>query len=134
MSGHKKGEYKIIEPHDDLNMSRSTNDSYPTAIKVAFICNEKLISKLEKLAAAFRKKADAYISVVKMRRTELQDAVPMTVGQEFHAFAASLETEIGILREAEKQLSRSIWAPQRSGQELTCPRDTPKVLLDIWQN
>jgi aspartate ammonia-lyase len=104
MSGHKKAEYKIIEPHDDLNMSQSTNDSYPTAIKVAFIRNEKLISELEKLAAAFRKKADAYISVVKMRRTELQDAVPMTVGQEFHAFAASLETEIGILREAEKQL------------------------------
>jgi len=66
--------------------------------------NEKLISELEKLAAAFRKKADAYISVVKMGRTELQDAVPMTVGQEFHAFAASLETEIAILREAEKQL------------------------------
>jgi aspartate ammonia-lyase len=105
MSGHNKGDYKIIEPHDDLNMSQSTNDSYPTAIKVAFIMrNQKLISELEQLAAAFRKKADAYISVVKMGRTELQDAVPMTVGQEFHAFAASLETEIAILREAEKQL------------------------------
>src|SRR6185369_4975309 len=57
-----------------------------------------------KLTASFRAKGNAYIEIVKMGRTELQDAVPMTVGQEFHAFAASLETEIAILREAEKQL------------------------------
>src|SRR6185369_8626435 len=87
------------------NMSQSTNDSYPTAIKVAFILrNGKLISELEQLAAAFRKKGDAFIDILKMGRTEMQDAVPMTVGQEFHAFAASLETEIGVLREAEKHL------------------------------
>ena len=105
MTGHKKGEYKIVEPHDDLNMSQSTNDSYPTAIKVAFILrNDKLIAELQKLAASFRAKGDAYIDIVKMGRTELQDAVPMTVGQEFHAFAASLETEIAVLREAEKHL------------------------------
>ena len=86
-------------------MSQSTNDSYPTAIKVAFILrNDKLIAELEKLAAAFREKGDAFIDIVKMGRTEMQDAVPMTVGQEFHAFAASLETEIAVLREAEKHL------------------------------
>ena len=105
MTGHKKGDYSIIDPHDDLNMSQSTNDSYPTAIKVALIMrNDKLIAELEKLAAAFREKGDAYIDIVKMGRTEMQDAVPMTVGQEFHAFAASLETEIAVLREAEKHL------------------------------
>jgi aspartate ammonia-lyase len=105
LTGHKKGEYNFIEPHDDLNMSQSTNDSYPTAIKVAFLLrNDKLISELEKLSAAFREKGNAYIDIVKMGRTELQDAVPMTVGQEFHAFAASLDTEIAALREAEKQL------------------------------
>jgi aspartate ammonia-lyase len=105
LTGHQKGEYKIIEPHDHLNMSQSTNDSYPTAIKVAFLLrNDKLVAELEKLAAAFRAKGDAFIEIVKMGRTEMQDAVPMTVGQEFHAFAASLETEIGALREAEKHL------------------------------
>ena len=105
LSGHKKGEYNIIEPHDDLNMSQSTNDSYPTALKVAFLLrNDKLIGELEKLAAAFRAKGDLYIDILKMGRTEMQDAVPMTVGQEFHAFASSIETEIGVLREAEKHL------------------------------
>jgi len=105
LSGHQKGEYQFVEPHDDLNMSQSTNDSYPTALKVAFLLrNDKLIEELRKLAASFRAKGDAYIEVVKMGRTELQDAVPMTVGQEFHAFAAGLEGEIQLLRDAEKYL------------------------------
>lgn len=103
--GRQKGEYSIVEPHDHLNMSQSTNDSYPTAIKVAFLLrNDKLIAELDKLAASFRAKGDAFIDIVKMGRTELQDAVPMTVGQEFHAFAASLESEIALLRESEKTL------------------------------
>jgi aspartate ammonia-lyase len=105
LTGHQKGDYQIIEPHDDLNMSQSTNDSYPTALKVAFLLrNDKLVPELQALAASFRAKGDQYINIVKMGRTELQDAVPMTVGQEFHAFAASLESEIASLREAEKQL------------------------------
>src|SRR5262249_18452480 len=105
LSGHKKGQYDIIDPHDDLNMSQSTNDSYPTALKVAFILrNDKLTAELEKLAASFRNKGDAFIDILKMGRTEMQDAVPMTVGQEFHALADSIETEIRVLREAEKDL------------------------------
>jgi aspartate ammonia-lyase len=105
LSGHKKGEYQHLEPHDDLNMSQSTNDSYPTAIKVAFILrNEKLIAELEQLVKAFRAKGNAFIDIPKMGRTELQDAVPMTVGQEFHAFAAALQGEIQLLKDAEKYL------------------------------
>jgi aspartate ammonia-lyase len=105
MGGHKKGEYQYLEPHDDLNMSQSTNDSYPTAIKVALLLrNDKLIAELQQLADSFRKKGDQYLRVVKMGRTELQDAVPMTVGQEFHAFGASIESEIQNLKEAEKAL------------------------------
>jgi aspartate ammonia-lyase len=103
--GRRKGEYAIVEPHDHLNLSQSTNDSYPTALKVAFLLrNDRLVAELEQLAAAFRRKADACIDIVKMGRTEMQDAVPMTVGQEFHAFAASIESEIALLREAEKHL------------------------------
>jgi aspartate ammonia-lyase len=105
LTGHKKGEYQYLEPHDDLNMSQSTNDSYPTAIKVAILLrNDRLIQELQQLSASFRTKGDAYLEIVKMGRTELQDAVPMTVGQEFHAFAASLDSEIAGLREAEKSL------------------------------
>src|SRR5215469_13693504 len=104
-TGHSKGQYQYLEPHDDLNMSQSTNDSYPTAIKVAILLrNDKLIEELQKLVASFRRKGDAYLEIVKMGRTEMQDAVPMTVGQEFHAFAASLESQIQELREAEKSL------------------------------
>ena len=95
MTGHKKGEYQYLEPHDDLNMSQSTNDSYPTAIKVAVLLrNDKLIDELQKLAGSFRAKGDAYLEVVKMGRTEFQDAVPMTVGQELHAFAAAIDSQI----------------------------------------
>jgi aspartate ammonia-lyase len=105
LTGHTRGEYSIVEPHDHLNMSQSTNDSYPTAIKVAFLLrNDKLTAELGQLAASFRAKGDAFIDIVKMGRTELQDAVPMTVGQEFHAFASSIESEIALLREAEKHL------------------------------
>ena len=105
LTGHKKGEYQYLEPHDDLNMSQSTNDSYPTAIKVAILLrNDRLVAELQKLTASFRAKGNAYIEIVKMGRTELQDAVPMTVGQEFHAFAASLDDEIAGLRDAEKSL------------------------------
>ena len=86
-------------------MSQSTNDSYPTALKVAILSgNDKVIAELELLVAAFRAKGDEFLDILKMGRTELQDAVPMTVGQELHAFASVLETEIAGLRTAEKPL------------------------------
>src|SRR6185369_2577314 len=123
LTGHKKGEYQYLEPHDDLNMSQSTNDSYPTAIKVAFLLrNDKLIAELQKLVASFRLKGDAYIEIVKMGRTEMQDAVPMTVGQEFHAFAASLEDEIKLLRDAEKYLYSVNMGATAIGTGLNAPK------------
>src|SRR5258707_9102 len=123
LSGHNKGEYQFIEPHDDLNMSQSTNDSYPTAIKVAFVLrNEKLIAELEKLAASFRAKGAAYLEIVKMGRTELQDAVPMTVGQEFYAFAASLDGEIQLLRDAEKYLYAENMGATAIGTGINVPK------------
>ena len=105
LSGHKKGEYQYLEPQDDLKMSLSTNDSYTTAIKVAFLLrNDKLTAELSQLAAAFHAKGNQYLRIPKMGRTELQDAVPMTVGQEFHAFAFALEGEIAFLKDAERYL------------------------------
>ena len=123
LSGHKKGEYQFIDPHDDLNMSQSTNDSYPTAIKVAILLrNEKLIAELEKLSASFRTKGNAYLRMVKMGRTEMQDAVPMTVGQEFHAFAASLDGEIQLLRDSEKYLYTVNMGATAIGTGLNAPK------------
>ena len=105
LTGHQLGDYAVIEPHDHLNMSQSTNDSYPTALKVAiFSNNDKMVAEVEMLIAALRAKGNEYIDILKMGRTEMQDAVPMTLGQEFHAFASALETEIAFLRDAEKPL------------------------------
>ncbi|KAF2506980.1 aspartate ammonia-lyase [Flavobacterium zhairuonense] len=102
LSGHKKGEYQYIEPHDDLNMGQSTNDVYPTAIKVALLLhNDKLVKEADLLAKAFHKKGDEFKDVLKMGRTEGQDAVPMTVGQEFHAFGNQLDAEVNTLRKVE---------------------------------
>src|SRR3954466_13396866 len=127
MGGHKKGEYQYLEPHDDLNMSQSTNDSYPTAIHVALLLrNEKLIAELEKLVASFRAKGNQYLKVVKMGRTELQDAVPMTVGQEFHAFASGLESEIKFLRDAEKYLYDENMGATAIGSGINVPKGYEK--------
>jgi aspartate ammonia-lyase len=122
-TGHQIGDYEVVEPHDHLNMSQSTNDSYPTALKVAFILrNGKLIAELEQLVASFRAKGNAFIDIVKMGRTELQDAVPMTVGQEFHAFAASLESEIQLLRDAEKYLYAQNMGATAIGTGINVPK------------
>jgi aspartate ammonia-lyase len=126
-TGHKKGEYQFLDPHDDLNMSQSTNDSYPTAIKVAVLLrNEKLIAELEKLVASFRAKGDAYLKIVKMGRTELQDAVPMTVGQELHAFASSLQSQIEELRYAEKSLYAVNMGATAIGTQINVPKGYPE--------
>ena len=100
LGGHKKGEYQFLEPHDDLNMSQSTNDSYPTAIKVALHPAQRQADRGAASSSSRRsaRRATRILEIVKMGRTELQDAVPMTVGQEFHAFAASLEGEIQLLK------------------------------------
>jgi aspartate ammonia-lyase len=127
MTGHKKGEYRFIEPHDHLNMSQSTNDSYPTAVKVAFLLrNDKLIEELKKLAASLCVKGDAFLEIVKMGRTEMQDAVPMTVGQEFHAFAAALEDEIRLLRDAEKYLYAVNMGATAIGTGINVPKGYPE--------
>jgi aspartate ammonia-lyase len=105
MSGHKKGEYQFIEPHDDLNMGQSTNDVFPTAIHVALLLhNDKLIREAKLLSESLHKKGDEFNSLLKMGRTEGQDAVPMTLGQEFHAFGAQLDAEINGLRYCEAYL------------------------------
>ncbi len=129
LTGHQKGEYQYLHPSDDLNMSQSTNDSYPTALKIAFLMrNDKLIAELERLAAAFRAKGNQYLEIPKMGRTELQDAVPMTVGQEFHALAASLESEIQLLKDAEKYLYPVNMGATAIGSGINVPQGYPEAV------
>jgi len=101
--GHKRGEYKYCHPNNHVNLSQSTNDAYPTAVKIALHnSNKNLVSVLTKLAASFRKKGEEFSQVIKMGRTQLQDAVPMTLGQEFEAYAVTLEEEIERLNQNAK--------------------------------
>jgi len=97
---HERGQYKYCHPNSHVNLSQSTNDAYPTALKIALIrSNEALTGVLLQLVESFRAKGVEFAGVIKMGRTQLQDAVPMTLGQEFEAWAATLEDEIERLRE-----------------------------------
>ena len=96
--GYAKGRYDIINPNDHVNKSQSTNDAYPTGFRLGlFALVGSLIEELERLIAAMRAKGTELVHVLKMGRTQLQDAVPMSLGQEFEAFAVLLEEEISRL-------------------------------------
>ena len=101
--GHKKGEYKFLHPNNDVNLSQSTNDSYPTAFRIALY--EKLYELIEfmkVLRTSFALKSTEFSNVIKMGRTQLQDAVPMTLGQEFHTYETMLDEDIKILMDAQQ--------------------------------
>lgn len=101
LMGHKRGEYKFCSPNDIVNCAQSTNDAYPTAIHIGmYYSHLRFLEHYEKLIASFRKKAEEFKNVIKMGRTQLEDAVPMTLGQTFSGFAAILEDEIKHLNEA----------------------------------
>ena len=100
LAGREKGDYAYLSPIDHTNRSQSTNDVYPTAIKVGLSLSLlSLLDELELLRKAFLAKAVEFHDVLKVGRTQLQDAVPMTLGQEFHGFASTLEADLLRLRE-----------------------------------
>src|SRR5713226_6198511 len=99
--GRKRGEYQYLHPVEDVNMSQSTNDVYPTAVKVALhFVIDRLGASMQELRLAFSAKAQEFADVLKMGRTQLQDAVPMTLGQEFTTYAVMLQEDEERLREA----------------------------------
>lgn len=103
--GHPKGSYDVINPNDDVNMSQSTNDAYPTGFRLGVYADmSKLIEAFEELQAAFQEKGAEFEDILKMGRTQLQDAVPMTLGDEFRAFAHNLAEEQAILRASADRL------------------------------
>ncbi|MGP5496013.1 aspartate ammonia-lyase [Corynebacterium flavescens] len=103
--GEPKGSYDIINPNDDVNMSQSTNDAYPTGFRLGvYAAVDKLIERFDALEAAFNAKGNEFQDILKMGRTQLQDAVPMTMGDEFKAFAHNLAEEQSVLRDAQSRL------------------------------
>ena len=103
--GKQKGEYQFCSPNDHVNLSQSTNDAYPSALKLAlFNMNKPLIEALTSLYEALDKKGKQFGNVIKMGRTQLQDAVPMTLGQEFEGFSNTLHKEVDNLNRIAAEL------------------------------
>ncbi|WP_137886220.1 aspartate ammonia-lyase [Pseudomonas sp. 2FE] len=97
--GFEKGEYQHLHPNNDVNMAQSTNDAYPTAIRVGLLLgHDSLLGALDRLIQSFAAKGLEFGHVLKMGRTQLQDAVPMTLGQEFRAFAVTLGEDLQHLK------------------------------------
>lgn len=105
--GGKKGDYSIVHPNDHVNCGQSTNDAYPSAGKIAIVrLLKSTIEQLDKLYYTFIKKADDYGHIIKMGRTEMQDAVPISFGQVFHAYASAVRRDIKRFELAIKEMTK----------------------------
>ncbi|MCF9045844.1 aspartate ammonia-lyase [Acinetobacter nectaris] len=105
MMGQRKGKYDVLHPNDHINKSQSTNDVYPTALRLAtYSVLDELFEQLQHLIASLGQKALEFKTVIKMGRTQLQDAVPMTLGQEFHAFATLLKEDMSLIKQTRELL------------------------------
>jgi aspartate ammonia-lyase len=122
LMGHRKGEYSYCDPHDHVNLSQSTNDAYPSSLHVGMaLGNIRLVAAMNELIAAFRAKGVEFSSILKMGRTQLQDAVPMTVGQEFKAFAETLAGEVRALEAIQRVLCEVNMGATAIGTGLNAP-------------
>ncbi|WP_404801799.1 aspartate ammonia-lyase [Bifidobacterium eulemuris] len=106
LTGHTRGDYEFIHPNDHVNRSQSTNDTYPAACKLAIVdALHPLIAATETLRRSFHDLADRHANDVKLGRTQLQDAVPMTFGQEFHTFASFLKLDMAAMERLVPELT-----------------------------
>src|SRR5262245_17107395 len=122
LMGYQKGDYRHCDPHDHVNASQSTNDAYPTALHVGMaLGNVRLVSSIGELIAAFRNKGKEFATILKMGRTQLQDAVPMTLGQEFAAFGETLAGEVRALEAVQRVLCEINMGATASGTGLNAP-------------
>jgi len=133
LMGKKPGQYEFIHPLNDVNRSQSTNDVYPTAFRVALIFElEMLAESMSQLRDSYQRKADEFASILKMARTQLQDAVPITLGQEFQAFAVSTNNDILRLNELLPLLSEVNLGGTAVGTELNTPKGyTDEVVAEL---
>ncbi|MBV8253486.1 MAG: aspartate ammonia-lyase [Chitinophaga sp.] len=123
MMGHKKGEYQFCHPNNHVNCSQSTNDAYPTAFRIALM--NKLTGYKEELALladAFASKGEEFRNVLKMGRTQLQDAVPMSLGDEFKAFATNLGEESPRVEDSKRLISEINMGATAIGTGVNAPK------------
>lgn len=135
MLGFNKGDYHIIHPNDDVNKSQSTNDAYPTGFRLA-VYEELTILKrhVEELISAFDEKGQEFAHVLKMGRTQLQDAVPMTLGQEFSGFAVNLSEELRVIDEVALNLLEVNLGATAIGTRLNTPEGYAEVACEELAN
>jgi aspartate ammonia-lyase len=127
--GHKKGEYNFLHPNNHVNCSQSTNDAYPTALRLAlYQKTEVYIEVLKKLKDAFSKKGKEFKHVLKMGRTQLQDAVPMIMGDEFKGWASAIEQDIKRMKEAQALLTNCNMGGTAIGTMINAPEKYPHLV------
>lgn len=133
MAGHEKGDYSYLSPIDHTNRSQSTNDVYPTAVKIGLSLNlRSLLDELDLLRKSFLGKAEEFHDILKVGRTQLQDAVPMTLGQEFHGFATTLGEDHSRLTENASLLTEINMGATAIGTGITTHPDyAPTVLRHL---
>jgi aspartate ammonia-lyase len=130
--GHPKGQYAALHPNDHVNASQSTNDVYPTALRVAaWFGIEALLVAMADLRGAFEAKAHEFKSVLKIGRTQLQDAVPMTLGQEFLAFAIMIGEDEQRLREARALITEVNLGATAIGTGINAPAGYAEMVVPL---
>lgn len=133
LMGYPKGEYRHCHPNNHVNLSQSTNDAYPTAVKIAlYNSNKPLLEVLNRLITALHKKGKEFSHILKMGRTQLQDAVPMTLGQTFEAWAVTLEEEVQRLEQNARLFMEINMGATAIGTGINAdPRYSHKVLTHL---
>ncbi len=128
--GRQKGEYDYLHPNNHVNCSQSTNDAYPTAFRIALYHKiTRYIHTLELLRDAFAAKGKEFSQVIKMGRTQLQDAVPMTLGDEFHGFATTIQEDIQRMQEAQRLVCEVNMGATAIGTRINAPEGYPELCV-----
>ncbi|TGL55585.1 aspartate ammonia-lyase [Leptospira kemamanensis] len=132
LANRSKGDYQFLHPLNDVNMSQSTNDVYPSSIKLAAVFSIRgLLSALESLQLSFRKKSEEFKDILKIGRTQLQDAVPMTLGQEFSTYDVMLGEDISRLKEATSLIGEINLGATAIGTGINTDIRYSKIVTDI---
>ncbi|MDA8050971.1 MAG: aspartate ammonia-lyase [Rhodospirillales bacterium] len=131
--GRPRGDYAALHPNDDVNMSQSTNDAYPSAVRVAILLSTGgLRAALERLATEFERKAAAFAHVLKLGRTQMQDAVPMTLGEELGAFAVTIREDMQRLSEVARLLHEINLGGTAIGTRINAdPAYAPRAIAEL---
>lgn len=127
--GHKKGEYKYCHPNNHVNCSQSTNDAYPTAFRIALLKRlEAYKISLKALSDSFARKGEEFKNVLKMGRTQLQDAVPMSLGSEFNGWAYTIGEELGRVDSAKNLIREINMGATAIGTKVNAPEEYPELV------